>query len=353
MPSQAAVPPLIAPQINASSQSSLCLVSSVLSASSNWLILRFICATLNPAATGLSTTLAADGAVGWKRRRVIFVSFLRGFEFWKGEAKRLGLDLSRLADKKQFAYIDGLSSLFTGPAIAAAPPSVTLRNAPRTIALPARSQPGPVPVRSPVPAPMPTNNIQPAQRSEVYSGLRLNFTGRGIAALDVLEKDIVSVINQLKQMGQNDDEPSECLLILDQPDLLLAATGPEMGISATTMNEWIMGLQQTAGSLVISVSADSPLIHNATASVSKQATPLETEHAAFVIESAHRAQAVLQLRNLETGAAKDVSGVLRISKGGAWEANKGTFTESKYEEMEVLYFVHRDGSVRVFGRGES
>lgn len=60
---------------------------------------------------------------------------------------------------------------------------------------------------------------------------------------------------------------------------------------------------------------------------------------------------VLQLRNLETGAARDVSGVLRVSKGGAWgQADLGQ--EDKWEEREVLYFVQRDGGVCVFGRGE-
>lgn len=34
------------------------------------------------------------------------------------------------------------------------------------------------------------------------------------------------------------------LLIVDQPDFLLAATGPSKGIGTTEMNEWIMGLQQ-------------------------------------------------------------------------------------------------------------
>lgn len=101
------------------------------------------------------------------------------------------------------------------------------------------------------------------------------------------------------------------------------------------------------------VSADSPLIHNVSEIAQQQATPLEKEHASFVVGLAHRAQMAIQLRNLETGAARDVSGVLRASKGGAWndDGNKG-HPESQWEEKEVLYFVHRDGSVHVFGRGE-
>jgi elongator complex protein 6 len=56
----------------------------------------------------------------------------------------------------------------------------------------------------------------------------------------------------------------------------------------------------------------------------------------------------MQLRTLDTGAAKDVSGVLRISRGGGLNAS-----EESLEEREALYFIQRDGGVKVFGRGES
>lgn len=97
----------------------------------------------------------------------------------------------------------------------------------------------------------------------------------------------------------------------------------------------------------MTVSADTPLIHNAAA---QQSTPLEKEHAAFAALLAHRAEMVVQLRNLETGAARDVSGVLRASKGGAW-GESGSAAD-QWEEKEVLYFIQRDGSINVFGRGE-
>jgi elongator complex protein 6 len=57
----------------------------------------------------------------------------------------------------------------------------------------------------------------------------------------------------------------------------------------------------------------------------------------------------MQLRTLETGAARDVSGVLRISRGGGWTAE----AEDNLGERELLYYIQRDGGVRVFGRGES
>ena len=69
---------------------------------------------------------------------------------------------------------------------------------------------------------------------------------------------------------------------------------------------------------------------------------------------AHRADMVLQLRTLDTGAAKDVSGVLRMSRGGGYqpEIAQGGKENDGIAEKEVLFFVQRDGGVRVFGRGE-
>lgn len=64
----------------------------------------------------------------------------------------------------------------------------------------------------------------------------------------------------------------------------------------------------------------------------------------------------MQLRELDTGVARDVSGVLRISKGGRWEAGLESANDqdehTRWGEKEVLYFVQGDGMVRAFGRGE-
>lgn len=71
---------------------------------------------------------------------------------------------------------------------------------------------------------------------------------------------------------------------------------------------------------------------------------LEKEHAAFVMSLAHEAEAVLSLRMLDTGTAKDVSGVLRITRGGA-------VLDRAIDEHEYLYHVGGDGGVKVLERG--
>jgi hypothetical protein len=83
------------------------------------------------------------------------------------------------------------------------------------------------------------NTTQPGAEPGIAK--KLHFSGRGLASLDELEKDISSVIDQQKASMEQGDE---LILIIDQPDLLLAATGPSMGIGASEMADWITGLQQ-------------------------------------------------------------------------------------------------------------
>ncbi|RAL10607.1 uncharacterized protein BO97DRAFT_372395 [Aspergillus homomorphus CBS 101889] len=369
MPSQPPLPPLLTPYVSSLPPSSLTLLSSVLGATGNWLVLRFLHAALSAPSTPDSAFSFGEGKNG-KKQKVVLVSFLRGWEFWRSEAKRLGLDLARLTDKRQFAFVDGLSELFSAPTtpttttttITQTPPpsQPSLRGGPipqRTV-LPARSAPGPIPARGPQLAPRPAATAPapsvPSAPREIGPVKRLHWSGNGATALEKLEKDIADVVEQLWATAATTEggEESEVLLILDAPDLLLAATGPNKGVGATEMSDWVMGLQQYVHATVMTLAADSPLIHNTSAFGHQMATPLETEHAAFAIGSAHRAHMVMQLRNLETGAARDVSGVLRVSKGGAWGQRDNADEDGVWEEREVLYFIQRDGGVSVFGRGE-
>ena len=86
MPTQPALPPLLEPYVSSLSPSSLTLASSVLGATGNWLVLRFLYAALNHYPSSGSTAIGSDLK---KRRKVVLVSFLRDWEFWKTEAKRL------------------------------------------------------------------------------------------------------------------------------------------------------------------------------------------------------------------------------------------------------------------------
>ncbi|KAL2801792.1 hypothetical protein BJX63DRAFT_438490 [Aspergillus granulosus] len=356
MPSQPALPYLLTPYVSPPPQSSLTVVSSVLGATGNWLVLRFLYAALG----GSSASNPGYGGLGLEtemKKKVVLVSFLRGWEFWRSEAKRLGLDLPRLTEKRQFAFVDGLSELFSSPSTPTQPTPTPHQYpgagiVPRTT-LPIRPQPAPARLRQAIPVSAGSEGVSSQTTKEPGPTGKLHFSGSGIVALDALEKGIIAVVNELKAPRPSEDEDnSDILLVIDQPDLLLAAAGINKGIGATEMGEWLMGLQQAASATIVTISSDSPLIHNASAFAHEAATPLETEHAAFAVGLAHRAEMIMQLRNLETGAARDVSGVLRVSKGGAWGQRESVTAEESWEEKEVLYFVQRDGGVNVFGRGE-
>lgn len=88
MPAQPPLPPLLAPYVSSLPQSSLTVLSSVLGATGNWLVLRFLYAALS-APSNSETAFGLNGSEGVKNRKVVLVSFLRGWEFWRSEAKRL------------------------------------------------------------------------------------------------------------------------------------------------------------------------------------------------------------------------------------------------------------------------
>jgi elongator complex protein 6 len=91
------------------------------------------------------------------------------------------------------------------------------------------------------------------------------------------------------------------------------------------------------------MAADSPL-------VTEQETPLEINHAALLLHTAHQADLTISLRLLDSGTARDVSGIIRITRGDG-EMSKQDAAK-KIEERELLYFVGGDGSVKVFERGQ-
>ena len=67
---------------------------------------------------------------------------------------------------------------------------------------------------------------------------------------------------------------------------------------------------------------------------------------------AHTADLVISARGLDTGAAGDVGGVLRVTvpaAGGGDEVEPVEVTQ--WKEQELLYLVKTDGSAKVWERG--
>lgn len=139
--------------------------------------------------------------------------------------------------------------------------------------------------------------------------------------------------------------PSPPVVILDGLDFLLAS---QPSITTLSLFQLVSTLRSRSSAIILTVQADSPLLHNTV-------TPLETNHAHLVTSLAHQSQYVWQLRGLDTGSAKDVSGVVRVSKGGGWEEDDGDHGRNREEQLsdgEWLYQIKGDGSVRIWARGE-
>jgi elongator complex protein 6 len=93
-------------------------------------------------------------------------------------------------------------------------------------------------------------------------------------------------------------------------------------------------------STLLALPADGPYLSAAQPDTANtNPTPIESESAAFAVQQAHNARSVLSVRELGTGAARDVSGVMRITRGGK--------SDGEVREWEGLYLVGRDGGVKI------
>jgi elongator complex protein 6 len=85
------IPPLLWPFVSPAPRGSLTLITSVLDATSNWLILRYIQAALDGQEL-VDRHLPAAGNLGHEDQedfKVIFVSILRGFDQWREMGKKI------------------------------------------------------------------------------------------------------------------------------------------------------------------------------------------------------------------------------------------------------------------------
>ena len=165
-----------------------------------------------------------------------------------------------------------------------------------------------------------------------------NSSKTGDVLRDV-ERRIVESIKRLEQ-----DHKRKALLILDNPDLMLATATA----IAQQLNHLVLKLRSVVHSVIITCSADLPLL--SAVEPDNTTTELENATASFITQQAHAARFVMSLRELGTGSAKDVSGVLRITRGESALELAGD-EDNDLREMEALYLVQRDGNVKVFERG--
>ncbi|KAL8854908.1 MAG: hypothetical protein Q9221_000415 [Calogaya cf. arnoldii] len=158
----------------------------------------------------------------------------------------------------------------------------------------------------------------------LQSGLGLHE--RGIGEVGEVEEVVLKAITEAKATS------TRVLLVLDGIDFLLAATE----ITVDDLLDCVLEFREYVYTTIVTASADYPLIQ-------AQRSPLELDHAAFVMSMAHEANVVWGVRELDTGSARDVSGVLRITRGPATESIEDMSGED-VEEKELLYsaLIHND-----------
>lgn len=89
----------------------------------------------------------------------------------------------------------------------------------------------------------------------------------------------------------------------------------------------------------------------------KRPSDLEINYSSFAYAIVHRAYSIISLRHFPGGKTKDVTGVIRISRGSGYYAAKkdsssdtSDHEESTNTQLEMLYFVN-DSGVRFFHKG--
>lgn len=163
--------------------------------------------------------------------------------------------------------------------------------------------------------------------------------------LKEMEEQILSILAQLSKPSSEKGRPKTITIILDGPDILLATTTA----TAAALNTFLLSLrsQEHVRNTILSLSADRPFLSAAVPdSADVPPTPIEVETASFITSQAHIARLVLSVRGLDTGAATDISGVLRATRGGG-----DLSSDTDVREGELLYLMQRDGNVKVFERG--
>ena len=277
------ISPALAPYLSPTPQS-LTIITSVLDPSANWLLLRYIYAARHGVDDIDSSSNASQPQIDSHGvRKVVFISLAQSLDVWREIGRKCAVDINALLKNGFLHYVDGLGA-----------------------------------------SPQPTDT-NPALAKGI-TNLVLSNTSNDLSAIQK-SVEIVSIPGTL--------------LILDGLDILLAS-GASPSTTLPSLQNTLMTIRSHANihATIVTAAADAPLLH----SVTSHATPLETAHRSFVTGLAHQADWVVQVRGLDTGPARDVSGVVRVSRGGACDEDE--------EGGESLYQWKQDGSVRVWGRGE-
>ncbi|KAG5934399.1 hypothetical protein E4U60_003905 [Claviceps pazoutovae] len=215
------LPPLLQPYLAPPPANSLVLLTSVLGASTNWLVLRWICSLLEGGRGNEVPELGTLETEMGSETTVVLCSFFREGGFWREGAGRMALNLNN----DRFIFVDGLTALCM--------PDTQLPE-------------GKLPAR--------------------------DILLRGTAVQDV-RKGLESAIAQATSRS------GRVVLVLDQMDAWLAmAEAREVEVM-----DLLLSLREKVHSTIVTVSADDPLLHAQATTLEKEhaAFALSLAHEAY------------------------------------------------------------------------
>jgi elongator complex protein 6 len=126
------------------------------------------------------------------------------------------------------------------------------------------------------------------------------------------------------------------VLILDSPDVLLGMYNCNTYDVLSSLTD----LRRAAQGMVMIMASDV----SGSMEIAGNSDNLQSSHQQFLLTTTHQSTAVLSTRVLDTGQAKDVSGVLRIN-------SQGTMCRSQLWDVELLYHLEPSRAVRIWQRG--
>jgi elongator complex protein 6 len=128
----------------------------------------------------------------------------------------------------------------------------------------------------------------------------------------------------------------DVILLLDSPDVILGTTESD----ATAVISALLQLRLKAHATVIMLRAD---LFESEAEPHNP-TPMQVQQQQLVLSRAHQANTIFSVRKLDSGLAKDVTGVLRIT-------TSIKDTKANDQDKEFLYHVSDNRTAVVWERG--
>lgn len=153
-------------------------------------------------------------------------------------------------------------------------------------------------------------------------------------------------------------------VILDTPTLPLSVVSDSFDAADYLSAILELRSKSSVSAMIISTPADDAFIHAlkepSTRDTGESVTRVDEQCTAFVMDCVYQAHYVVACRKLGTGWAKDVSGVVRLTRGESAidpDQTEGALARSALgsrqhpSDGEWLYHVAADGNVKVWDRG--